>query len=96
VIASYGNKATQDFYDGVSSKHAREIPSQVAKVARRTLDRLAGAGMLSDLKGPGLHLERLDDRPGFWGIRINLQYRIEFRFEAGNAHEVEISKHYDE
>jgi plasmid maintenance system killer protein len=40
---------------------------------------------------PGNRLEQLSgNRAGQWSIRINDQWRICFRWEAGNAYEVEI------
>ena len=94
VIVSFGDQATEDFYNGVASKHARAIPSIIAKATRRALDRLAAADALQDLRGPGLSLEKLRTREGFWSMRVNDQYRIIFRFESANAHDVELTKHY--
>lgn len=94
MIVSFGDQATEDFYNGESSKHARSIPGIVAKVARRALDRIAAAESLQDLRGPGLSLERLRTKEGFWSIRVNDQYRVIFRFESANAHDVELTKHY--
>jgi proteic killer suppression protein len=40
---------------------------------------------------PSNRLEKLKgDRAGQWSIAINMQWRICFRWEAGNAYEVEI------
>jgi proteic killer suppression protein len=44
---------------------------------------------------PGNRLERLrGDRLGQHSIRINDQYRVCFRWEAGDAHEVEIADYH--
>ena len=44
---------------------------------------------------PGNRLERLRaDRSGQHSIRINDQYRICFRWEAGDAYEVEITDYH--
>ncbi len=53
---------------------------------------LHAAAALQDLKSPpGNHLEKLSgDRDGQWSIRINDQYRICFRWQDGDAWEVEI------
>lgn len=38
---------------------------------------------------PSNRLEKLiGDRRGFWSLRVNVQYRIIFRFEDGHAHDV--------
>jgi proteic killer suppression protein len=53
---------------------------------------LAAAVQVGDLAlPPGNRLEKLkDDRAGQWSISINMQWRICFRWEAGNAYDVEI------
>ena len=53
---------------------------------------LDAARELKDLGAlPGNRLEALKgDRDGEYSIRINDQYRICFRWLAGNAHDVEI------
>lgn len=61
-------------------------------VAMRKLAMLNRAARLDDLRvPPGNQLEALKgDRAGQYSIRINDQYRLCFRFERGNAFEVEI------
>ncbi len=64
----------------------------IENVARRKLMQLKAATTLDFLRvPPGNRLERLrGDRAGQYSIRINQQWRICFRFENGNAHDVEI------
>lgn len=46
---------------------------------------------LDDLRSPGFGLETLrGNRAGQHSIRINAQWRICFRWESGEAYEVEI------
>ena len=60
--------------------------------AREKLKYLDAASDLRDLRVPPANrLEQLkDDRAGQWSIRINQQWRICFRWEGGDAHDVEI------
>jgi len=92
VIASFGDKATRDLFDGTDSKEARSIPKQLWKVAQRKLDMLDAARDLMDLKAPpSNHLEKLKGHlAGLWSIRVNEQYRMIFRFANGNADQVRI------
>lgn len=62
------------------------------RVALRKLRVLDAAAALDDLRvPPGNRLERLTgDRAGTYSIRINDQWRICFRWTAGDAHDVEI------
>ncbi|MGB5156953.1 type II toxin-antitoxin system RelE/ParE family toxin [Desulfobacterium sp. N47] len=64
----------------------------IAKVARRKLRQLEIANRLDDLRvPPGNHLEALKcDRSGQYGIRINDQWRVCFRWADGGAENVEI------
>ena len=56
------------------------------------LTQLNAATALNDLRFPGSNrLEALKhDRKGQWSIRINDQWRLCFRFEEGDAFDVEI------
>ena len=56
------------------------------------LDRLEVARTLKDLSVlPGNRFEALaGDRKGQYSIRVNDQYRICFRWEGGEAHDVEV------
>ncbi len=61
-------------------------------LARRRLSALNVARKLDDLsrlRSVGLH-KLSGDRSGFWAIRINGPWRIVFRFDDGDAFEVEI------
>ena len=60
--------------------------------AERKLQMIDNAITIADLRvPPGNRLEALrGNRNGQWSIRINDKWRICFRFEAGNALDVEI------
>jgi len=62
------------------------------KIARRKLLYLHDAAALADLVvPPGNRLERLrGERAGYYSIRINDQWRVVFRWEAGNALDVQV------
>jgi proteic killer suppression protein len=64
----------------------------IEAVAMRKLAMLNRAQSLNDLRiPPNNQLEALKrDRAGQHSIRINDQYRVCFRFDAGNAFDVEI------
>jgi toxin HigB-1 len=63
----------------------------IQESAEEVLVILNAATSLIDLALPGLRLEKLSgDRKGQYSIRINRQYRVCFKWDAGNAFEVEI------
>lgn len=97
VIRSFADGATEDLFNGLSSRRARRVcPDVLWTVARRKLTQLNRVRGLQELSiPPGNRLERLKgDRAGQHSIRINDQYRICFRWEDGYADEVEVTDYH--
>ncbi len=92
MIISFGDKGTSDLFHGVSSRHARKIPSQIWELALYKLDLLNAAHALDDLRSPpGNRLEALKgELKGFSSIRINSQWRLIFRWVLNGATDVQI------
>ena len=74
----------------------RRLPPDLQRVALRKLRQLDAAVELTDLRvPPGNRLEKLvGDRAGQYSIRINDQWRICFRWHAGDAHDVAIADYH--
>ena len=89
MIKSFGCKETQKIFNREFSK---KLPSDIQVIAFRKLRMLNRSYTLDDLRvPPSNHLEKLKgDKEGFYSIRINDQWRICFKWENGNAFEVEI------
>ena len=97
MIHSFADKATEDLFLGVDSRRARRACPQVLwAVVRRKLDQLNRVRDLPELSiPPGNRLERLrGNREGQHSIRINEQYRICFRWEESDAHQVEVTDYH--
>lgn len=96
MITAYRDDATRDLHAGVDSRAARRFSGAVRTVARRKLDLIGAAADIRDLAvPPGNRLEKLKgDLAGFYSIRVNDQFRIVFRFEAGNASDVQITDYH--
>lgn len=64
----------------------------IARIALRKLDQIDASIAIEDLRAPpGNRLEKLKgDRAGLWSIRINDQWRVCFRWQDGDAWDVEI------
>ncbi|MHB1175860.1 MAG: type II toxin-antitoxin system RelE/ParE family toxin [Sulfuriferula sp.] len=64
----------------------------IRTVAERKLQMLHRATRIDDLRIPPQNrLEKLKGkRKGVWSIRVNDQWRVCFRYEDGNAFDVEI------
>ena len=71
---------------------SRRLPTSIQRNARRKLLALHAATELRQMAvPPGNRLEALKgNRAGQHSIRVNDQWRICFRWRAGNAYEVEI------
>ncbi len=97
MIQSFGDKRTEDLFQGISSRETRKFPSDLIKVAVRKLDMLNAAYQLEDLRSPpGNRLEALKgDLKGFYSIRINDQWRIIFQWQNGNVLAVKIVDYHD-
>lgn len=92
MIKNFASRATEDIFHGLNSKDARNVPLTIWKVACRKLDILNTASTLDDLRvPPGNRLEKLSGfLKGKLSVRVKDQYRIIFKFENGNAFDVEI------
>jgi proteic killer suppression protein len=68
------------------------LPAEIHKRAAMRLMQLDAATRVDDLRlPPSNRLEALrHDRSGQWSIRINDRWRVCFRFENGDAFDVEI------
>ena len=88
MIRSFGGRETELLFHRFASRKW----SAIARPALRKLRLLHRSRTLDDLRSPpGNRLEALKgDRLGQHSIRVNDQYRICFRWEQGDAFEVEL------
>jgi proteic killer suppression protein len=93
MILSWAGSSAEEVWKG---RFAKGIPHDIQRTAKRKLVQIHAARSLDDLRiPPGNRLERLTgDRKGFRSIRINDQWRICFRWDNGNAFEVEITDYH--
>ena len=97
MIRSFGDRGTEDVFDGANSAAARKVcPQPLWSIAWRKLDQIDSAEELADLRvPPGNRLEPLrGDRAGQHSIRINEQYRVCFRWSAEGPEDVEIADYH--
>ena len=78
------------------TSRARRFPPDIAELAVVKLDLLNGAAAVFDLWAPpGNRLEALrGDLKGYHSIRINEPWRLVFRWEESNAHEVRLMDYH--
>lgn len=89
MIISFGNSDTEQIWLG---NRVKKLPTEIQNLGRRKLRMLNNSIDIADLRiPPANRLEKLSGRlKEFYSIRINDQWRIIFKWNAGNAAEVEI------
>ncbi len=93
MIRSFRNKDTEAIFRG---EFVKGMDGQIQQRSREKLKYLDAAGDLRDLMIPPFN--RLEapkgDRKGQYSIRINQQWRICFRWDNGDASDVEITDYH--
>jgi toxin HigB-1 len=89
MIRAFADEHTRLLYE---TGRSRRLPPDIVRRATRKLEYVDLATCLDDLRvPPGNRLHALEgDRRGQHSISINDQWRICFRFEDGDVHDVEI------
>ena len=93
MIRSFATQATEDIFNGRSTKAARRTcPQHLWSIAGRKLDQLDSVESLAGLRiPPGNCLEQLlGSRRGQFSIRINDRYRLCFHWTETGPADVEI------
>ena len=93
MIKSFQDKETEKIFN----RHfSAKLPHNIQRIARKKLVIIDAASGLNDLRiPPGNQLEALKrDRKGQHSIRINDQWRICFKWRAGDAYAVGIKDYH--
>ena len=97
MIVTFKDKASEDVFNGKSSRAARSAcPQNIWRIVRRKLDQLDSVSNLQELLvPPGNRLEALSgNRKGQYSIRINEQFHICFVWTDAGPDAVEISDYH--
>jgi len=87
VIKTFAHKGLETFFlwdskRGIQPAHARRLAM--------ILDQLDIAGHPQDLRFPGSGLHALKGTlAGFWSVTVSGNWRVVFRFDAGDAYDVD-------
>lgn len=87
MIKSFRHKGLQKFFfdgtkKGIQAKHAEKLAD--------ILDQLNAASEIQDMNFPGSELHPLKgDLRGLWSVKISGNWRMIFRFEKGEALDVD-------
>lgn len=93
MIRSFADARTERLW---RTGRSRRIPPQLHERVRRKLVLIDSAIRLNDLASqPGNRLELLKgDREGQHSIRINDQFRVCFRWMAGDVYDVQVTDYH--
>ena len=87
MIRSIRHRGLKRLYERDDRSKLR--PDLVDKIVL-LLGRLDAAGSIDDMDVPGFGLHRLSgDLKGFWSVTVSRNWRIVFRFEEGDAFDVD-------
>ncbi len=89
MLTSFGDKDTKKIWEG---ERVKGLSNEIQETAQRKLRMLNNSQDLTDLQIPSSNrLEKLKENyNAFYSIRINNQWRIIFKWNNGNADQVEI------
>ena len=93
MIKTFADKQTEQFW---ATGTLRRLPPDIARRAVRKLTAIHAAALVEELRvPPGNRLHSLEgDRVGQYSVSVNDQWRICFRFEDGDAYDVEICDYH--
>lgn len=93
MITSFGSKETKKIWDG---NRVKGFATELQEIGRRKLRMLNNSQNLMDLQiPPSNKLEKLKGHlKDYYSIRINDQWRVIFKWDRGNASEVEITDYH--
>jgi proteic killer suppression protein len=91
VIASFRHKGLKDLFE---TGRSASVPPQLRKRCANLLEVLDEAENLNDLSGPGFGTHPLHTNPQRYAMAVNGPWRITFRFENGNALQVDLEQYH--
>jgi proteic killer suppression protein len=92
MIGSFRHKGLKEFFE---TGNKRGIRPELASRLGRRLDVLEAAQELSDIDAHGFNLHKLKgEREGQWAIWVSGNWRITFRFEQGEALDINLEDYH--
>lgn len=97
MIQSFADKQTGNLFHSRKRKPNEPLQEQLTEKAKAKLIAIDAASDVEELRiPPSNRLHQLGGkREGQHSISVNMQYRVCFRFESGDAYDVEIADYHD-
>ncbi len=87
MIATFEHKSLKKLFEG----NPRYIEGALRNRVAYILAVMDAAALISDLELPGFRMHELSgDLKGIWSITVSGNWRITFRFEDGEFHDVDL------
>jgi proteic killer suppression protein len=92
MIQTFKNKALKKLF---KKNISRGIPKELEKKIRIRLEVIDAAVIIDDIRLPGYDLHELEgDRKETWSIKVSGNWRITFKFEHGEADDVDLEDYH--
>ncbi|MEJ6480649.1 type II toxin-antitoxin system RelE/ParE family toxin [Nostoc punctiforme UO1] len=92
MIQTFQKKALENLF---IENFNKGIPANLEKKIRIRLEVIDSALIVEDIRLPGYDLHELKgDRKGTWSIKVSGNWRITFKFEDGDAYDVNLEDYH--
>jgi proteic killer suppression protein len=92
VIASFKHKGLRSLFEQAD---VRKVKGDQVDRLRLILSALDQASDIQDMNQPTFRLHPLKgNRKGVWAIRVRADWRVTFRFEGGDANDVDLEDYH--
>lgn len=92
MLESFKHKGLRSLFE---QDDGRKVKAEQVERLRLILSALDQASNAQDLNQPTFKLHPLKgDRKGSWAVTVRANWRVTFRFEDGNAHDVDLEDYH--
>ncbi len=92
MIESFRHKGLRRFFE---HDDGGKLPADMLRKIRLVLSVLHAAGAIEDMDQPSFKLHPLKgDLQGYWSVTVRANWRVIFRFEEGNAFDVDFTDYH--
>jgi len=92
VIESFRHKGLRNLFE---QDDARRVKADQVDRLRLILSTLDQAGDVQDMNQPTFRLHPLKaNRKGVWAVTVRANWRVTFRFEGGDAYDVDLEDYH--
>jgi toxin HigB-1 len=92
MIVNFKHKGLQQYYE---AGNGSKLPAQYLRKINRLFDQLDAVTSISDIQQMGSGIHKLTgDLAEFWAVTVTPNYRIIFRFEAGDVYDVNYTDYH--